>query len=170
MQLIRRTQLPVPCLPRAGGVAAISLCGWVARCAATTQESSTAGTPVACRWGGAPHGPSQQYPWVQHFPCRHLGVVPRGSEQHHGSSVHGGDTVVQVAANVGRAAPHGSVGPAGASDHLSVAVAHGRTSALVWGEACVLVAARGRLKARFWIVGTAVTYGCPPVLVEDEVA
>ena len=96
----------------------------------------------------SPAWTSEQYPWGQHSPCHHLGVEPRGGEQHHGSSVHEGDTFVQVAANVGRAAPLRSDGPAGASDHLIVAVARGRSSALVWGLACVLVAARGRLKAR----------------------
>ena len=48
---------------------------------------------------------------------------------------------VEAAANEGRAALFRSDGPAGASDHLSAAVACGRSSALVWGLACVLVAA-----------------------------
>ena len=96
----------------------------------------------------SPAWTSEQYPWGQHSPCHHLGVEPRSGEQHHGSSVHEGDTIVQVAANVGRAARLRSDGPAGASGRVSVAVARGRSSALVWGLACVLVAARGRLKAR----------------------
>ena len=77
---------------------------------------------------------------------------------------------MQVAANVGRAAPLRSDGPAGASDHLIVAVARGRSSALVWGLACVLVAARGRREARLEIVGTAVACGCLSALVGDEAA
>ena len=77
---------------------------------------------------------------------------------------------VQAAANEGRAALFRSDGPAGASGHLSAALACGRSSALVWGLACVLVAAGGSRKALLESVGTAVTCGRLTVLVEDEVA
>ena len=76
---------------------------------------------------------------------------------------------MQVAANEEGTAPVRSDGPAGAIDHLSAAVACGRSSAPVWGLTCVLVAAGGRRKALLEIVSTAVTCGRITALVEDEV-
>ena len=77
-------------------------------------------------------------------------------------------TCVQVSASEEGMAPIRGGGPAGASDHLGAAVACGRSSTLVWGLACALIAAGGCRKALHEIVDTAVTCGRVTAIVEDE--